>query len=197
MKKTMTISFADLGAIDARYVYRDMQNPVVVELRAEDEHSHLHPLVALRVARMDAVRGDMMHMAQVVVEGNEDVNTPEYTNVMLLRIQRAKKMMLRVLEVSDAPDVKEKVRDTAKAISNSLGFTASALAMGEHMGADIIKRHSDDVKRFVAAVDDEARIMQQSYEGMTVELIDTPERVVMHFPVRESQSGHEETVRQG
>lgn len=182
--------FEEVLRDDAALVYRQMQSPTVLRLRSE-ESEDAHPLLAMRLGRMEACREQMKNYAVRIIEGdqklfdrlNSPVNgatTPIESNLLGLDIRRALEICMRVLECSDSSEVKQSVAETAHAISSSIGVIGTVLQARSHSMAEVFGEESLRASMIAENVESIAGELKEKYEQMRTELVRPEPRTPVH-----------------
>lgn len=170
--------FADRIREDAGAVYKEMQVPTALRLRADDQDDS-HPLLAMRLSRMSTLRTRIHNYGTGLVEGRPPLTTVKEQVRFLRELELSVETCMRVLECSDASDVKTMVQDSATAIGNSIAFVANVLdsRQGLQPLAQAAKNLSIQATTLSQSVDMTAAELKESYSAMVITLVTPGDRL--------------------
>jgi hypothetical protein len=168
--------------LDAQDVYKDMQSPVVMRVRADVNEPGSYRLLALRVARMSSAKSLLQQRMMALIEHTLPLDTEQQRTSLRLDVHRALEACLRVLESTDTKASTDLVAENAEAMSHNIGTMATLLAARFPKYAESLASASLRASGIAKDVDLIAKEMRQAYEQIRAEMALTGPRTASGTP---------------
>lgn len=177
-KIIFTSMFAENLRNDAQSVFRKMQLPTVLRLRAEANACADHPLLSLRMDLMEKRRDQLKNLAHGLLEGEPPLDTEAQLMQLGKDLLGAYQSCVRVLEVAEDKDIKARVAVCAKAMGGSMQLMASILSNQGHSVALDVHKESARAIDLSERVEEISYRLKVAYQQTREQLAQPGERIV-------------------
>jgi hypothetical protein len=156
---------------DAQAVYKDMQSPTLMRLRADALNKDEHPLLGMRLSLMASRRERLKELAQLLIEDGMPLENEVQIAKLAKDIRAAQESCIRVLECSDDPQVKQSVEAAARGMGGSIETMASVLLAKGNVLGRAVQGEADAARRVADSVDALAEQMKNEYAQLRLAIV--------------------------